>query len=195
MLSAAYIRVSSRGQHFDLQHHAIDAQAKLRGDSPQLFEEKRSGSQLARPQLDQLRLAVKSGQVKRLYVFRLDRLTRSGIRDTFELVEELRAHGCELITCSDGFDLSGPLAEPLIALMAWAARMENHARRERQAAARERVEAKGGEWGRPRRMTAAQLAKARAMRGEEPPKSLRAISVALKLPLATLARALKRGVP
>ncbi len=195
MLSAAYIRVSSRGQHYDLQLHAIDAQAKLRGDSPQLFEEKRSGSQLARPQLDQLRLAVKSGQVKRLYVFRLDRLTRSGIRDTFELVEELRAHGCELITCSDGFDLSGPLAEPLIALMAWAARMENHARRERQAAARERVEAKGGEWGRPRRMTAAQLAKARAMRGEEPPKSLRAISVALKLPLATLARALKRGVP
>lgn len=194
-MSAAYIRVSSRGQHFDLQLHAIEAQAALRGDSPQLFEEKRSGSQLARPQLDRLRLAVKSGHVKRIYVFRLDRLTRSGIRDTFELVEELRAHGCELITCSDGFDLSGPLAEPLIALMAWAARMENHARRERQAAARERIEAKGGEWGRPRRMTAAQLAKAKAMRSEQRPKSLRAISVALKLPLATLARALKRGVP
>lgn len=193
MTAAAYIRVSSRGQHFDLQLHAIEAQARLRGDILQLYEEKRSGSQLARPELERLRQAVRAGQLKRVYVFRLDRLTRSGIKDTFELVEELRANGCELVTCSDGFDLAGPLAEPLLALMAWAAKMENHARRERQAAARERIELTGGRWGRPRRMPAEQLAEAQKLR--ERGKSLRQVAVALKIPLATLSRALRRTVP
>ena len=81
-----------------------------------------------------------------MYVFRLDRLTRSGIRDTFELVEELRGHGIEIVSVADGFDLNGPAAEVVLAVMAWAAKMERLALGERVAAARERVEAAGGSW-------------------------------------------------
>lgn len=189
MKAAAYIRVSSKGQNLALQTHEIERAAAARGDSVDWHEEKRSGAQLARPALDAVRAAVRRGEIKRLYVYRLDRLTRSGIRDTFELVDEFRRHGCELVTCSDGFDLTGPLAEPLLAMFAWAAKMENHARRERQAAARERIESTGGKWGRPARVTAEQLAHAAKLR--DAGGTIRDISRAVKVPRSTLARALK----
>jgi hypothetical protein len=37
--------------------------------------------------LQQLRRDVRARRVRKLYVYRLDRLARSGIRDTFEVVE------------------------------------------------------------------------------------------------------------
>ncbi|RKG86243.1 hypothetical protein D7W82_17195 [Corallococcus sp. CA049B] len=40
--------------------------------------------------MERLRANARGGHVRRLYVFKLDRLTRSGIRDTFEVIEELR---------------------------------------------------------------------------------------------------------
>jgi len=188
VLAAGYIRVSSKAQSFELQRYALQRAAAARGDELELREEKRTGEEFARPVLDQLRTQIRAGLVRRLYVFRLDRLTRTGIRDTFELLEEIRKHGCELLTVSDGFDLTGPFAEPLIAMMAWAAKLENHVRRERQAAARERMAASGERWGRPPRLSTELLGKARVMRGEG--KSLRTIAVALKVPRATLGRAL-----
>lgn len=190
MHAVAYIRVSSVGQDLRLQRHAIDAAAKVRGDGLSYRTEKRSATTLSRPVLDALRADVRAGRIKRLYVFRLDRLARSGIRDTFELLDELRKHGCSVITCSDGFDLDGPMAEPLIAMMAWAAQMENHARRERQAAAYARKQQAGEGWGRPRRMTEAQ--EARALKLHEAGRSHRDIAVRLKVPHRTIGRALAR---
>jgi DNA invertase Pin-like site-specific DNA recombinase len=184
--------VSSRGQNLDLQRHAIERAAAARGDRlAVVYVEKRTASVLKRPELDRLRIDIQAGQVHRLYVYRLDRLTRTGIRDTFDLVEEFRRYRCVLITASDGFDLNGPMAEPLIAMMAWAAKMENHARRERQAAARDRIEEAGGAWGRPARMSDAEVSQAGQLRAAG--RSDRAIAVALKIPRATIRRALARG--
>ena len=69
-----------------------------------------AGAALARPALEQLPQDARAGKVRRVYVYRLDRLTRSGIRDTFEVVEELRTAGTELVTIADGFTLDGDLA-------------------------------------------------------------------------------------
>ncbi len=158
--TAAYLRVSSRAQNFATQKAAIERAAAARGDSiTAWYSEKRSGRLLARPELDRLRQDARGGVVAQLYVYRLDRLTRSGIRDTFEVVEELRAHGCNLVSVSDGFDLEGPAAEVVLAVMAWASKMERLAINERISAARERVEAEGGRWGRPSRIDAGLLAK------------------------------------
>jgi DNA invertase Pin-like site-specific DNA recombinase len=67
------------------------------------------------------------------------------------VVEDLRAHGAEVVTVADGFDLSGPAAEVVLAVMAWAAKMERLAINERISAARERLRASGRVWGRPPR--------------------------------------------
>lgn len=79
----------------------------------------------------------------------LDRLTRTGIADTLSTLDELRAHGVDLVSVADGFDLNGPQAEVIIAVMAWAAKMEQLATSERIAAARERIEGRGRALGAP----------------------------------------------
>jgi DNA invertase Pin-like site-specific DNA recombinase len=73
--------------------------------------------------------------------------------------------------------------------MGWAAEFERQSIATRTKAARVRLEAEGGSWGRPRRMNAADLARARELRATG--RSLRDIAVSMKLPRATLARALK----
>lgn len=152
------------------------------------FEEKKSGGTIERPVLQKLREAVRAGVVGRLYVFRIDRLTRSGIRDTLGLVEEFKRGGAELVTVADNFDFTGPGAEIVLAVMAWAAQMERSAIGERIKAARVRVEAAGGRWGRPRAVDPGTLAKARVLKGKG--KSVRAIAIALKVSRSTLSDAL-----
>jgi DNA invertase Pin-like site-specific DNA recombinase len=164
--------------------------ARARGDRVGTwYAEKKSGGTMARGELARLREDARAGLVRRLYVFRLDRLTRTGIRDTLSLVEELRAVGTEVVTIADGFDLAGPASEVVLAVMAWASQMERLATLERLAAARRRLEASGRRWGRPKRMSKKEVEAARAMRGEG--ASLRRIAMAVHVPLATVARALR----
>jgi DNA invertase Pin-like site-specific DNA recombinase len=185
---AAYLRVSSRAQDHAMQRAAVERAASARGDTVGAwYSEKRSGRALARPELDRLRGDARAGRIARLYCFRLDRLTRSGIRDTFELVEELRRHGVQLVSVSDGFDLDGPAGEIILAVMAWSARMERLAINERISAARDRMEAEGRPWGRPRRLDAGQVAQVASLRAGG--ASLRSISAAMGIPLSTAARA------
>ncbi len=101
-----------------------------------------------------------------------------------------RAHGAALVSVSDGFALDGPAAEVVLAVMAWAAKMERLSINERISAARERVEAEGGSWGRPRRLDSQTRDRVVAMK--QAGKSVREVAVALKVPKSTVARALSR---
>lgn len=187
MEASAYVRVSSRAQDHAMQKAAIERAAQARGDAiTRWFAEKVSAKTLGRPELDRMRAAARAGEVRRLYIFRLDRLTRSGIRDTFEVVEELRAHGCEIVSVSDGFSLDGPAAEVVLAVMAWAAKMERLAINERIAAARERLAAEGRPWGRPPRLSAHQVAAIRA--DHKAGRTIREIAQARKVPRSTVGR-------
>lgn len=188
--TAAYLRVSTGKQDWKLQRDAIARACKARGDvipKRLWFEDAKSGASIERPALQKLRAAVRAGSVGRLYIFRVDRLTRSGIRDTLQLVEEFRHAGCELVTLADGFDFNGPAAEVVLAVLAWAAQMERNAIGERIKAARVRIEAAGGRWGRPRSVDPATLERARKMRKT---KTLRQVAAALKVPRSTLGDAL-----
>jgi DNA invertase Pin-like site-specific DNA recombinase len=93
-----------------------------------------------------------------------------------------------VVSVADGFDLSGPHAEIIVAVMAWAAKMERLAIGERISAARERVEAEGRHWGRPRRMDTPALKRAHELRAQG--RSLRDIAIALKIPKSTVAASL-----
>ena len=189
--ACAYVRVSSRSQDHATQRASIERAALARGDTVETwFAEKRSAKTMAREELRRLLADVRAGHLRgqRLYLFRLDRLTRTGISDTLTTLEELRAHGVEVVSVADGFDLTGPHAEIIVAVMAWASKMERLAIGERISAARERVEAEGGRWGRPRRVDTPTLERARVMRAEG--RTVREIAVALKIPRSTIAGAL-----
>ncbi|WP_456305905.1 recombinase family protein [Gluconobacter kanchanaburiensis] len=67
-------RVSTEEQHLDLQRDALQ-----QVDCHVTYEEAASGKSGARPELDQCRKALRSGDT--LVVWRLDRLGRSLIRE------------------------------------------------------------------------------------------------------------------
>ncbi len=152
--------------------------------------EKASGRTVNRPELQRLLADARAGlfRRRRIYVFRLDRLTRSGVADTLRTLEELHEHCDEVVSAADGFELRGPHAEVIIAVMAWAAKMERLATNERISAARDRIEAEGGTWGRPPHMSPAEVARAAALAAKG--RTVRSIAMALGVPRATVQRAL-----
>jgi len=95
-----------------------------------------------------------------------------------------------VVSIADGFDLNGPAAEIILAVLAGAAKMERLAINERIAAARERVEAEGRNWGRPRRIDPAALARIVVLRGEG--RTIREIAVALRILRSTVGQAVAR---
>lgn len=191
MRCAAYVRVSSKSQNLESQRLAIARAAKARGDAiAEWYCEERSASTLAREQLDWLRRDVRAGKFEKLYVFRIDRLARSGIRDTLTVIDEFRAHGCQVATVADGFSLQGPGADVVLAVLAWAAQMERAALGERIAAARAKVEASGGRWGRPRVVDPGTQARMQKLRSEG--RTIREISVAMKISKSVVHRAVSQ---
>lgn len=149
---------------------------------------------MERVALSKLRARVRAGDVSRLYVFHVDRLTRTGIVDMLTTVRELWNCGAELVSINGPFDLPrGPIGELVLAVLAFGAQFELDRNRERLKTARARIERSGGSWGRPRRsFPKATLARARQLLKE---KTLRQVAAALKVPRATLWDALAAGKP
>lgn len=133
-----------------MQREAISRAAAARGESVDLWlSEVRSGKASLRPELDAIRGLARRGELARLWVFRLDRLTRRGAADLLALVHELRRYGCAVTSVADRFDLEGPMGDVVLAVLGAAAEMELDAIRERRDAARAAAEARGSRWGRP----------------------------------------------
>lgn len=188
MTAAAYLRVSSRSQNAKTQQDAIRLASHARGVTvTRWYFEAMSGKSRDRPELKTLLEDARRGELTKLWVFRLDRLTRSGIRDTLNLLEELVSSGCQVISVADGFALDGPFSDVVLAVIAWAAQMERAATGDRIAAARVRVEAAGRTWGRPNRvLSLEQQTRIRYLAGKKTP--IRMISQMVNVPKSTIQR-------
>lgn len=114
-----------------------------------------------------------------------------GVVDTSKLVGEIHAAGCELIAVSQGFDFSQPIIGGLlVAMLAFAAELEWSTQQDRLTAAREARRRAGKSWGRPPKNAGAVGARIVELRAEG--RSIRAISVALKVPKSTVHEALQK---
>jgi DNA invertase Pin-like site-specific DNA recombinase len=187
-LVIAYLRVSGRSQSVETQRDAIKRLAKARNEPiERWFEEKRTAKALTdRPTLEALRDLIRGGGVRVLYVYRIDRLSRSGIRDTFTLLEEFRGRGVVIVTVADGFTMEGPGADIVLAVLAWAAQMERLAIGERISDAHKRVKSQGLAWGRPRRVD--QKTKELIWAAHDLGRSIRKLAIAYKIPRSTVSR-------
>jgi len=192
---AAYLRVSSKAQSIASQKAAIERAARARGEENIAFFEEKAGGEKSsskdRPVLAALRASVRRGEHKKVYVFALDRLTRGGIAEMLTVVEELQRHGAEIVSLSDGFDLQGPGAPIVLAVFAWAAQFERKRIGERVAAAKARVEAAGGHWGRRRALAPSVVQAAREYLQQG--NSLRATAMHLRVAKSTLSVELGRN--
>jgi len=118
-----------------------------------------------------------------------------GIADTFQLVSELRSAGVTLYAVADNLvirpDREDVASECYVFALGLAAKLERAAINDRVSAARDRIEAEGGRWGRPLRMARPEIERAVAFRAEG--LTVRAIAVRMHVPRSTIARALARA--
>lgn len=181
---AAYLRVSTPGQDLAMQRDAIARICKARGERVNVWYSEKTGGAGARDGLSRMLEQVRAGEISKVYVWRLDRLSRGGILEVFNIVRDFRQARCGLESVSEGFSLDHPASDLVLAVMASFAEMERTAIRARLAEARVALEASGGAWGRPRKIDRPTLKRIRAMQADG--KSVREISVALKIPRSTV---------
>ncbi len=161
--AAIYARISTGKAQ---QPHGLDAQVQACRESLRrleplrdivVYEEEESGRRIDRPVLRTLLRDAALHRFTILAVFRLDRLTRRGIGEMFQVIKTLQGCGVRIYSASETWwDPEAPTAELVLAVLAWVAEFESRMIGERVAAgiaARRAAAEKRGEkfmWGRAR---------------------------------------------
>ena len=189
---AIYARVSTAGQDAANQIPEVERLCRARGwKVGRRYVETVSGAAQRRPELERMLADAHRGEFGVVVVWALDRLGRGGIAEVAGIVAKLDAAGVALLSVREAWaDGTGPVRSLLVAVMAWVAEQERARLLERLGAARARLEKQGRRWGRPRRLTEAQVARLRGMKAAG--SSDRHVAVALKVPRSTIRDALAR---
>ena len=89
-----------------------------------------SGKNTQRPDFQRLLSDVKAGKIQKLYVYRLDRFSRS-VADFGKLWEILRAHQVEFVSINENFDTSTPMGRAMLHIIMVFAQLERETTAER----------------------------------------------------------------
>ena len=159
-----YMRVSKAdgSQTLDLQRDALLAAGV---EERHIYEDRASGQSEARPGLDALRKALRSGDT--LVVWKLDRLGRN-LRDLVNTVHDLTQSGVGFKVLTGhgaAIDTTTPSGKLVFGIFAALAEFERELISERTKAGLESARARGRKGGAPFKMTAAKLRLAMAAMG------------------------------
>lgn len=154
-MKIGYIRVSTQEQNLSLQ---IDALKAIGCET--WYEEKVSGTKLNRPQLQNALKALRKGDI--LVVWKLDRLGRS-LKDLIQIISDLQEKEISFYSIKDNIDTSSASGKLFFHLFAALAEFESNIIKERTNAGLIAARARGHKGGRPKKITAKEAAKAKAM--------------------------------
>lgn len=151
MTVAIYIRVSTdeqvrEGFSIDAQKDMLKAYCKSQGWNNYKFyiDEGLSAKDTDRPSLQNMIKHIKKGLLKKVLVYRLDRITRSVI-DLHKLLETFEENDCAFISSTEPYDTSTALGRLFITLVAAMAQWERENTGERISMVLDQ-KAKSGEW-------------------------------------------------
>ena len=156
MAKVGYARVSSVGQSLDVQREKLN-------DCDKLFEEKRSGTTDARPQLKECLNYVRNGD--QLIVTRIDRLARSTLH-LCQIAETLRDKGVDLIVLDQNIDTSDATGRLLFNMLGAIGQFETEIRAERQMDGIKKAKDRGVQFGKQSALTTEQVADLREKRAK-----------------------------
>jgi len=157
-----YARVSTEDQHLDIQREAL-----TKAGCERIFEEKVSGAQRSRPELDRLLDHVRSGDT--IVVWKLDRLARS-TRHLLDIADTISQTGAGLKSLSEPWaDTTSPAGRMVLTVFAGIAEFERELIRERTTSGRIAAKQRGVRFGRPTKLTREQLALAERLLAEGTP--------------------------
>ena len=109
----------------------IEQCRKFAGNDAKVYKDKGySGKNIKRPAFTELIKDVEAGKVKKLFVYRLDRFSRS-IADFSRLWELLDKHGVEFHSATENFDTSTPIGRAMLNIVLVFAQLERETTAER----------------------------------------------------------------
>lgn len=109
----------------------IELCRRFAGEDAAVFQDKGfSGKNTNRPAFTELIRAIEDGAVQKLYVYRLDRFSRS-IADFSRLWELLERHGVEFNSVTEQFDTSSPMGRAMLNIVLVFAQLERETTAER----------------------------------------------------------------
>lgn len=147
-----YARVSTEEQQ---THAQIDALTKA--GCQRIYQEKRSGGNLRRPQLEQLLSSLSPGDT--VIVYKLDRIARS-LKDLLTIIERIEAAGAEFHSLTEHIDTKSPAGRMIFQIVGAFAEFERELIRERTRVGMHAAMQRGVVVGRPRGMTEIEEAEA-----------------------------------
>lgn len=109
----------------------IEQCKKFSGNEAKIYKDKGySGKNIKRPAFTELIKDVEAGKVKKIFVYRLDRFSRS-IADFSRLWELLDKHGVEFYSATENFDTSTPIGRAMLNIVLVFAQLERETTAER----------------------------------------------------------------
>lgn len=150
-----YARVSTEGQHLDLQRDAL----QLAGCHV-IYEDAASGKNAIRPELEQCRKALRAGDT--LVVWRLDRLGRS-LHDLVQIVADLERSGISFESVTEKIETGSAAGKLVFHVFAALAEFERNLIRERTHAGLAAARARGRAGGRKPKLGEKQVREIKAL--------------------------------
>lgn len=150
-----YARVSTGDQNLDMQRDAL----KAAGCSI-IYEESLSGKDAARPQLEQCKKALRSGDT--LVVWRLDRLGRS-LPDLVQTITQLERDGIAFESITEKIETGTATGKLIFHFFAALAEFERNLIRERTMAGLAAARSRGRMGGRKRKLNDRDIKEIRAL--------------------------------
>jgi DNA invertase Pin-like site-specific DNA recombinase len=154
-MKIGYVRVSTQDQNVSLQIDALKA-----AGCDHWYEEKMSGTKMNRPELLNALKALRKGDT--LVVWKLDRLGRS-LKDLLGIIADLQEREISFLSLKDNLDTSSASGKLFFHIFAALAEFESSMIKERTHAGLTAARARGRNGGRPEKLSAKEMAKARAM--------------------------------
>ena len=123
-MNAIYARQSVEKKDSLSIESQIELCRRFAGEDALVFEDRGfSGKNVNRPAFSRLLLAVEEGQVRKLFVYRLDRFSRS-IADFSRLWELLERRGVEFLSATEQFDTASPMGRAMLHIVLVFAQLE-----------------------------------------------------------------------
>ena len=189
--AAIYARVSTEDQSCDIQVERLTAWCRAAGlGHPRVYRDDGvSGVLDNRPQLDQLRAAIRERTVGTVVVSKMDRLGRS-VGMILRFWDEADAANVRVVVVDQAIDTSTAAGRLQRTMLAALAEFERELIMERTRAGIERARALGKRFGAPRTIPEATAAEIVARRASG--ESLRQISIRMGVKLGTVRSVLDR---
>ena len=114
-INAIYARQSvDRADSISIESQIEFCKYELKGGSFKEYKDKGySGKNTVRPQLQQLLTDIRRGEVEKVIVYKLDRISRS-ILDFATMMETFQAYNVEIVSSTEKFDTSTPMGRAML---------------------------------------------------------------------------------